>query len=59
MTTSDRRVMIAVVLCLQLLADVRGDSHDVLHHRDRVLEDVLVDLLVDVTHSSATLVVGG
>ena len=59
MTISERRVMSSGVLGLELVADMRGHPHDVLHQRRRVLEDVLVDLLVDVADARAALVVGG
>jgi hypothetical protein len=38
---------------------MRRDPHDVLHHRRWVLEDVLIDLLVDVSDPHAALVVSG
>ena len=38
---------------------MRGDPHDVFHHRRRVLEHVLIDLLVDVSDPHAALVVCG
>ena len=59
MTMSERRVMSRASCGFKFAADVRGDAHDVLHHRGRVLEDVLVDLLVDVADAHAALVVGG
>lgn len=44
---------------LELAAEMRGDAHDVFHHRQRFLEHVPVDLLVDVAHAHPALVVGG
>ena len=45
-------------LRFELVADMRGDPHEVFHQLRRVLEDMLVDLLVNVADARAALVVG-
>ncbi len=50
--------MSSVVLRFELVADMGGDPHEVLHEFRRVFKDGFVDLLVDVADAGATLVVG-
>jgi hypothetical protein len=50
---------IASISSFLLLANVSRDAHYILHHGGRILEDVSVNLLVDVTDTRAALIVGG
>ena len=45
-----------VVFAGELAAEVRGDAPDVFHQGDRILEDVVVDALQNVTNLYSTLV---